>query len=1068
MLTDDPEKKNEFLNAAKSAREERAAKKLQEDAAIRIQSFVRGSLSRKKTYSTLRDEIDSYLKVRQGSLDYNPSQFGSALSTYNHLSKLLFVFKQEKDLFRFQCFCKYLLASILQSTLKVNYIPLAMPKTHFVLWIEQAKKVLLKCCQITEILKPDVAKELCAITVFINTIFSFTSTSTWKVFKDNENAQLKSSIDKICSNILAYLYDKGLFLSLQIVLKRACSRSKPFFNNALLSVCVTIGLRRVQLTNDESTASQFLLRFVSTPALFFHLKAGSEKIFNQIKTLNLLDSMVEILKNDQSRKIVFYSLDENYKLCLLANLVDIALYSNDFLGTRAESIAKIVIDILQQCGKYTQNKKSNLCNWHPILGWFSQSVDQSIQEAMPLVNIQLQQLWKASAIKQFFELLLLTDHAQIGCVSPNRQGSQSKETKNIFQKIREKANKVSSSNIAGLKLESPLCKLCRIVCQMYQTALLALSQLKLDILSSLSNNNNPDLITKLWCVVLTPGVNPAAKAYTDLMSMSRCGDEFSILLLACEVSSHLMIILDDGELYERQTPFTLDLLGSISDFLNQLCFKLIWSGNIKVGEAEESDLFKSLHSLLMLIYERNCRRAFVSDEHWLIKDVKPSHILSEMEKGDKKREANFLLQKVPHIIPHKDRVVLFRKFIQANKSSLNITNSLSSPRPTIITVHRSHLVEDGYRQLAEISPKDLKGVIRVKFVNEQGLDEAGIDQDGVFKEFLEETISRIFDPSLNLFKTTDEQKLYPSPTSFVQDDHLQLFNFVGKMLAKAVYEGIVVELPFAPFFLSQLLGKKHSNIYSPIDELPSLDAELYKNLTFIKHYEGNVADLDLTFSCTQDVLGKLQSFDLTPGGSALNVTNENKIRYIHLMANFRMRTQIKHQTAAFLQGFKSIVNSEWLSLFSARELQKLISGDTVDIDLDDLRQHTHYYGGFHNNHKVVSWLWDILNKDFNAQERALFLKFVTSCSKPPLLGFANLEPPFSIRCVEVSDDQDNGDTVGSVIKGFFNVRKKETMSRLPTSSTCFNLLKLPNYQKKSTLREKLRYAITSNTGFELS
>ena len=64
--------------------------------------------------------------------------------------------------------------------------------------------------------------------------------------------------------------------------------------------------------------------------------------------------------------------------------------------------------------------------------------------------------------------------------------------------------------------------------------------------------------------------------------------------------------------------------------------------------------------------------------------------------------------------------------------------------------------------------------------------------------------------------------------------------------------------------------------------------------------------------------------------------------------------------------------------------------------------------------------------------------------------------------------KDTGDTVGSVLKGFFNIRKKDPVGRLPTSSTCFNLLKLPNYQRKSTLREKLRYAITSNTGFELS
>jgi ubiquitin-protein ligase E3 B len=36
-----------------------------------------------------------------------------------------------------------------------------------------------------------------------------------------------------------------------------------------------------------------------------------------------------------------------------------------------------------------------------------------------------------------------------------------------------------------------------------------------------------------------------------------------------------------------------------------------------------------------------------------------------------------------------------------------------------------------------------------------------------------------------------------------------------------------------------------------MDELPSFDSELYRNLTYIKHYEGDVADLDLTFSFDQ-------------------------------------------------------------------------------------------------------------------------------------------------------------------------------------------------------------------------
>ncbi len=55
------------------------------------------------------------------------------------------------------------------------------------------------------------------------------------------------------------------------------------------------------------------------------------------------------------------------------------------------------------------------------------------------------------------------------------------------------------------------------------------------------------------------------------------------------------------------------------------------------------------------------------------------------------------------------------------------------------------------------------------------------------------------------------------------------------------------------------------------------------------------------------------------------------------MAHFRMRVQIKEQTIAFIRGFKSIVNPEWLIMFSTPELQKLISGETGDVDLEDLR-----------------------------------------------------------------------------------------------------------------------------------
>lgn len=116
---------------------------------------------------------------------------------------------------------------------------------------------------------------------------------------------------------------------------------------------------------------------------------------------------------------------------------------------------------------------------------------------------------------------------------------------------------------------------------------------------------------------------------------------------------------------------------------------------------------------------------------------------------------------MPHVIPLEDRVLLFRKFIASEKSALGLTESASaSPQSILITVHRwesfqhrkpilflalntNHkslffffrlrMVEDSFRQLADIPIQLWKGIIRIKFINLQGLDEAGIDQDGVFK-----------------------------------------------------------------------------------------------------------------------------------------------------------------------------------------------------------------------------------------------------------------------------------------------------------------------------------------------
>jgi ubiquitin-protein ligase E3 B len=63
-----------------------------------------------------------------------------------------------------------------------------------------------------------------------------------------------------------------------------------------------------------------------------------------------------------------------------------------------------------------------------------------------------------------------------------------------------------------------------------------------------------------------------------------------------------------------------------------------------------------------------------------------------------------------------------------------------------------------------------------------------------------------------------------------------------------------------------------------------------------------------------------------------------------------------------------------------------------------------YLGGYHGGHRVIMWFWDITLHEFTDEEKSSLLKFVTSCSKPPLMGFGSMSPPFSIRAVDEAEE----------------------------------------------------------------
>lgn len=78
----------------------------------------------------------------------------------------------------------------------------------------------------------------------------------------------------------------------------------------------------------------------------------------------------------------------------------------------------------------------------------------------------------------------------------------------------------------------------------------------------------------------------------------------------------------------------------------------------------------------------------------------------------------------------------------------------------------------------------------------------------------------------------------------------------------------------------------------------------------------------------------------------------------------------------------------------------LTGGEDIDIDVGDLQKHTKYSGGYSKSSSTVGLFWKVLGS-LNAEERSAFLKFVTSCSRPPLGGFKHLQPPLTLHKVDL-------------------------------------------------------------------
>ncbi|GFZ11608.1 ubiquitin protein ligase 6 [Actinidia rufa] len=309
------------------------------------------------------------------------------------------------------------------------------------------------------------------------------------------------------------------------------------------------------------------------------------------------------------------------------------------------------------------------------------------------------------------------------------------------------------------------------------------------------------------------------------------------LSVFCPVYKHMLMIVDNEEFYEQEKPLSLKDISYLIVILRQALWQLLWVNPVTPPNLVRSttDVFTLKRhpqefiqhrvsivasDLLSQLQDWNNRREFTPPSNFHADGVNDHFISQSMIENSRAHE---ILKHAPFLVPFTSRVKIFTSQLAALRYSLGSHSVFTRNR---FRIRRDHILEDAFSQLSALSEEDLRGPIRVSFVNEFGVEEAGIDGGGIFKDFMENITRAAFDVQYGLFKETSDHLLYPNPGSgMVHEQHLQYFNFLGTVLAKAMFEGILVDIPFATFFLSKLKQK-----YNYLNDLPSLDPELYRTL----------------------------------------------------------------------------------------------------------------------------------------------------------------------------------------------------------------------------------------------
>lgn len=180
---------------------------------------------------------------------------------------------------------------------------------------------------------------------------------------------------------------------------------------------------------------------------------------------------------------------------------------------------------------------------------------------------------------------------------------------------------------------------------------------------------------------------------------------------------------------------------------------------------------------------------------------------------------------------------------------------------------------------------------------------------------------------------------------------------------------------------------------------------------------------------------------LKPGGEHEQLTEETRATWVELALEARLN-EASLQIKYIQQGISEVIPMPLLSLFTPQDFEWRVCGKPM-IDMNLLKRHTQYSGGYSATTPVITYFWKLLDS-FSFEERVLFIRFVWAQERIP------------------ADDQEFVRTsTRFLINPYVGATNPDRI--YPKANTCFFNLILPEYTSFNVLKEKFTTCIHLDT-----